>query len=162
MTRAIFRLWSLIKVGTSCEDHLLYVITLSTLSVSPDSNDLFLGEIRHHLTWAVWDMLSTLHDLFMGDKCSWINLKHWAHSVDPTELYSQGPYKEQSADYQIEMKWLARSEKQPNEKPAETFFIYRVIVPQLISPVLIKKKKRKGCMQKSLHQMWIEEFVAYR
>ena len=44
---------SFIKVSTSCEDHLLHVITLNTLSESPDSNDLFLGEIRCFLTWAV-------------------------------------------------------------------------------------------------------------
>ena len=44
---------SFIKVSTGCEDHLLHVITLNTLSESPDSDDLFLGEIRQPLTLAV-------------------------------------------------------------------------------------------------------------
>lgn len=93
---------SFIKVRASCEDHLLHIITLSTLAVSPASNDLFLGEIRCLLTLAVWNMLSTLNYLFTGDKCSWIDSEHWSLSVGPWELYSQGTTRKQSADYQIE------------------------------------------------------------
>lgn len=93
---------SFIKVSASCEDHLLHIITLSTLTVFPDSNDLFLGEIRHLLTWSVWNMLLTTNCLFMGNKCSWINSKHWSISIGPSELYSQDPRK-QSRDYQIEI-----------------------------------------------------------
>lgn len=94
---------SFIKVSPSCEDHLVHIITLSTVSVSPASNDLFLGEIRRLLPLAVWNMLSTLNYLFTGDKCSWINSEHWSLSVGPWELYSQGTTRRQSADYQIEM-----------------------------------------------------------
>lgn len=94
---------SFIKVSPSWEDHLLHTITSRTGSVSPDSNDLFLGEIRHLLTLAVRNMLSTLNYLFTRDNCSWINSKHWSLSVGPSEFYSQGTTEKQSADYQAEM-----------------------------------------------------------
>lgn len=102
---------SVIHVSPGPEDHLLHLSTFSTLSVFPDSNDRFLSEIiRRHLTLALWNMLSTLNYLFTKEKCSWINLKHWSLSVGPSKLHSQGFTREQSADYQIEMKWLERSE----------------------------------------------------
>lgn len=111
---------SFIKVSTSCEDHLLHVITLNTLSESPDSNDLFLGEIRCFLTWAVWSTLSTLNYLFTGDKCPGINSRYWFLPVGSLELYSQSTTRSQSADYRIEI--TTQAEDQPQGKPAELLF----------------------------------------
>lgn len=111
---------SFIKVSTSCEDHLLHVITLNTPSESPESNDLFFGEIRCLLTLAVGSMLPTLNYLFTGDKCSGINSKHRSLSVGPSELYSQSTTRKQSADYQLEM--TMQAENQTNGKPAKLVF----------------------------------------